>query len=80
MYQVTKEQPTLAAIPGILLRTSLRMVARIILLVAGVALLCTLALGFASLFVATWRSPRTPKIQALTALVLSVWEVYREWR
>lgn len=73
-------EPTLADVPGILFRTTLRAFARLILIFAGLTFSITVALGFCSLFLATWRSPRTPKLQALTDLFISAEKVWREWR
>lgn len=70
-------QPTLASIPGILARTLLRAVARILTLAAGIFLLVGLALAFASLMVATWRTPRRPRTQLLVDIAVAGTELYK---
>lgn len=49
------------------------------MLLAGIALLLTVLLGWCSLFLATWRSPRTNKVQALVDVVMAVARAYREF-
>lgn len=64
-------QPTLIDIPGILIRTVLRTIARGLLLAGGLLLL-------GSIFFMTWPSARTRRTQAVTDLLLAVQQLYRE--
>lgn len=73
-------EPTVAAIPGILLRTALRFVGRVLFAVAGVLLLCGFSVAFASLFVATWRTPRTHRTQLLASLLVAATQLVKEYR
>lgn len=79
MSQVTSE-PTLASIPGILFRTLTRLVARGVFFIAAITLTITVALIACSLLLATWRSPRTPKTQAIADVLIAVTQAYREFR
>lgn len=63
--------PTLAAVPGILLRTVLRLFARVIFFLAGFFLFAGLALVYVSILVATWRSPRGPRVQAVVDFIIA---------
>lgn len=74
------QQPTLAHVPGILLRTILRTIARIILVLAGAVLLLGLGLAFLSLFLATFRSTRGPKSHALVNLMVAAVEAVRSYK
>lgn len=51
-------EPTLASVPGILVRTIMRTLARVVLLLAGVMFLVTVALLNVSLILATFSSSR----------------------
>lgn len=73
-------QPTLASIPGILLRTVLRLIARILFVLAGALLLGGLALSLFCLLLATWRTPRARKWQLVTDIVLLATEIAKERR
>jgi preprotein translocase subunit SecG len=65
-------QPTLAAIPGILLRTILHTIARVTFALALVFVGLTL-------FLATWRSARTSKQQAAVDVLLALIGAWHEW-
>lgn len=73
-------QPTLIDIPGILLRTTLRLIARIIFMLAGLLLLGGIALTLLCLFLATWRSPRTKKWELAANIVLLATELVKDRR
>lgn len=64
-------EPTLAAIPGILVRTVLRLVARVFLLTGGMLVLLSIVL-------VTWRSARTPRQQKWIALGVALMAVLAE--
>lgn len=73
-------QPTLATIPGILFRTTLRLVARIILIGAAAFLLIGGMLTLLSLLVGTWRTPRGRRVQLAADIVLLTTELVKERR
>lgn len=73
-------EPTLTAIPGILLRTILRLVARIILVLAGALLLGGIALAIVCLLLGTWRTPRSRKWQLISDIILLTTELVKERR
>ena len=74
------QPPTLASVPGILLRTSLRLVARVLFCVAAVVLLLGAGLAFSSLLLSTWRTPRTRRVQLAVDIVLLTTELIKERR
>lgn len=73
-------QPTLIHVPGILFRTILRLVARIVLVAASVLLLMGAALALGSLLIATWRTPRSRRTQLATDIVLLAVELIKDRR
>lgn len=74
-------QPTLAAIPGILLRTTLRLLARLVFLLASLFLLIGAGLALGSLLLATWRTPRNRRVQLAADIVLLTAELAKDrWR
>lgn len=72
--------PTLADIPRILLRTTLRFIARIIFAIAWVALLITVILLGVSLLLGTWRSSRNLWRQAAASTIVAVTDIARAYR
>lgn len=73
-------QPTLAHIPGILLRTALRSISRIILVLASGVLLFGIALALLSLLIATWRTPRDRRTTLVIDTALLATELVKDWR
>jgi len=74
-------QPTLANVPGIFLRTILRLISRVILIAAGVFFLVGIALAFGSLLLATWRTPRSRRAALTADIVLLATEFAKDhWR
>lgn len=73
-------QPTLASVPGILLRTSLRLVGRIIFIGAAAFLLIGGALTLLSLLVATWHTPRSRRVQLASDIILLTTELIKDRR
>jgi len=73
-------QPTLASIPGILLRTLFRLLARALFVVAGILLVGGFALSLICLLLATWRTPRSRKTQLITDIILLATELYKDSR
>lgn len=73
-------QPTLIHIPGIIFRTIMRLIARILLFMAGIVLLLGATLALGSLLLATWRTPRTPRTQLVADIVLLGTRIYKEFR
>lgn len=73
-------EPTLASIPRILFRTVMRLVARGVFMLAAAALLIGLTLIACSVLLNTWRSPRTPRAQALIGLALAAQKAYETFR
>jgi hypothetical protein len=74
------DEPTLGHIPGILARTGLRFVARIVLGLAAVLLLGGGALLLISATLATFRSARGNRGDAAARLIDAVIRVMREFR
>lgn len=72
-------QPSLIDVPGILLRTTLRFIARVLLLVAWFGLIATVTTFYAAFMLSTWRSARTPRTQAIYAIVEGVTVLYRSF-
>lgn len=73
-------QPTFANIPGILFRTSLRLVGRIIFTLAAVVLTVGAGLALLSLLVSTWRTPRSRRMQLAADIILLVTELAKDRR
>lgn len=73
-------QPTLATIPGILLRTVLRMIGRIIFVGAAAFLIIGTALTLLSLLVATWHTPRSRRVQLASNILLLTVELIKDRR
>ena len=74
-------QPTFAHIPGIIFRTTMRLIARIILLLAILPLLVGAAFALVSLLLATWRTPRSRRTQLAVDIILLATELAKErWR
>ena len=73
-------QPTLTSIPGILFRTTVRLVARLILILAGALMLAGAALALVSLLLATWRTPRSRRISLAIDIALLATELAKERR
>ncbi len=70
-------QPTIASIPGILTRASLKTVARLLLVLVWATLLLTVTLGMLSLFLGTYQSSRTDKREAITDVIGSLTRAYK---
>lgn len=66
-------QPTLAHVPGILLRTVARCASRVVFLAATAVLLLGLALVAIAAFLATFRSFRGPRTQLAVDLVVAAY-------
>lgn len=62
-------EPTVTAIPGILLRTIARTIARILFLLAGIMLIIGLGLTWLSFTLCTWRTARPKRTQATVELL-----------
>ena len=74
-------QPTLAHVPGILFRTTMRLIARLVFLLAILPLIVGVAMTLASLLLATWRTPRSRRVQLAVDIVLLATELAKErWR
>lgn len=73
-------EPTLASIPGILLRSFLRLVARVILAAAACFLLLGVGFSFLSLIIATWRTPRSHRVQLMADLAGTVTALIKSFR
>jgi hypothetical protein len=73
-------QPTLLSIPGILFRTTMRLIARIVMFLAGIVLLIGAMLALSSLLLATWRTPRTRRTQLIVDAVLLATQIVKEFR
>lgn len=63
-------QPTFAHIPGILFRTTMRLIGRLIFLLAILPLIVGVTMALASLLIATWRTPRSRRVQLAVDIVL----------
>jgi len=73
-------EPTIATIPGILLRSVLRLVSRIIFVAAACFLLLGIGFSLLSLVLATWRSPRSHRIQLIADLAGTVTALVKSFR
>lgn len=78
MLQVTEQ--SLASVPGIILRSTLRTLARIILLLTALTAILTAGFLLLSILLMTWRSPRTHKTTAVVNVAISLAQLYREFR
>ena len=78
MLQVTEQ--SLASVPGIILRSLLRTLARILFVLTALAAILTASLAILSILLATWRSPRTPRTQAIVNVAVSLAQLYREFK
>lgn len=65
-------EPNVTAIPGILLRTVARTIARTVFVLAAVLFIGGIALTFLALILCTWRTARPTRVQAGTDLLTSV--------
>lgn len=72
-----RSQPTLLDVPAILARTILRTIARIIFAGAVLFLLVGIALTLLSVLLATWRSPRTPRVTLLVDIARATTELVK---
>lgn len=74
------QQPTLVHVPGILFRAVARTIARLVFVLAGAVLLLGLGLAFVSLFLATFRTARTHRMQVAADLAVTVYELVKSYR
>lgn len=74
------QQPTLAHVPGILLRTVARCISRVVFLVAAVVLLLGLGLLSLAALLATFRSFRGPRTQAGINLAVAAYEAVKSYK
>ena len=74
-------QPTLAHIPGILFRTTMRLIARLLFLLAILPLVVGFAFALVSLLLATWRTPRSRRTELVIDIALLATELAKDrWR
>lgn len=79
MSQVTND-PTITAIPGILIRIVCRTLARLIMILMFVVFSIALGLAYCSLFLLTFKSSRSSTQASLMKIVMGALELYREYK
>jgi hypothetical protein len=73
-------QPILADVPSILLRTILRSIARLTLIIVWAALLVAVTTIMLSLFLGTFQSTRNDKRQNIANLIQAIVHTYKAFR